>query len=189
MGQIPIGTVVAYAATVIPNQPGDVPPGWLLCDGSAVSRETYKALFAAIGTKHGQGDGKTTFNLPDYRGRFLRGVSDGTGRDKYAGQRAAPANGGASGDTVGSIQNYYTAAPATAFSSDLQGDHTHNVSHLPTDNSWYQIAGHHYAVWNEGSPDSGPGGAHSHAIKGGDAESRPINLYVNLLIYTAYFPS
>ena len=48
--------------------------GWLLCDGAAVSRTTYSALYQAIGTAYGGGDGSTTFNLPDYRGRVPVGV-------------------------------------------------------------------------------------------------------------------
>ena len=58
-----------------------VPAGWLLCDGTAVSRTTYAALFAAIGTLWGAGDGVTTFNLPDARGQFLRGLDRGRGVD------------------------------------------------------------------------------------------------------------
>ena len=95
---VPPGSVVAYA--------GDTPPpGWLLCDGSAVSRTTYAALFAALGTAHGEGNGETTFNLPDYRGTFLRGVDMGAGRDPDAASRTAPGPGGNSGDAVGSVQN------------------------------------------------------------------------------------
>lgn len=51
---------------------GSVPTGWLECDGAAVSRSTYAALFTAIGTTYGAGDGSTTFAIPDYRGYFLR---------------------------------------------------------------------------------------------------------------------
>ena len=47
------------------------PTGWLLCDGSAVSRSTYATLFALIGTTYGAGDGSTTFNVPDMRGRVI----------------------------------------------------------------------------------------------------------------------
>ena len=47
---------------------------WLLCDGQAVSRTAYAELFELIGTKFGTGDGTTTFNVPDYRGKFLRGL-------------------------------------------------------------------------------------------------------------------
>ncbi|MCL2485330.1 MAG: tail fiber protein, partial [Endomicrobia bacterium] len=49
------------------------PEGYLICQGAAVSRITYAALFTTVGTLYGAGDGSTTFNLPDYRGYFLRG--------------------------------------------------------------------------------------------------------------------
>ncbi|WP_333593593.1 tail fiber protein [Anaerospora hongkongensis] len=57
------------------------PPGWLKANGAAVSRTTYAALFAAMGTVFGAGDGSTTFNLPDLRGEFIRGWDDGRGID------------------------------------------------------------------------------------------------------------
>ena len=68
---LPSGSVIDYAGTSAPN-------GWLVCDGSAVSRTTYAALFAAIGTTWGVGDGSTTFNLPDLRNRFTRGPTPGS---------------------------------------------------------------------------------------------------------------
>lgn len=55
--------------------------GFLLCDGSAVSRETYADLFAVIGTAYGAGDGSTTFSLPDMRGRFIQGAVQGEDGD------------------------------------------------------------------------------------------------------------
>jgi phage-related tail fiber protein len=57
------------------------PTGWLKANGAAVSRTTYAALFSAIGTTFGVGDGSTTFNLPDLRGEFMRGWDDGRGVD------------------------------------------------------------------------------------------------------------
>lgn len=57
------------------------PAGWLKANGAAVSRTTYAALFAIIGTTYGVGDGATTFNLPDLRGEFMRGLDDGRGVD------------------------------------------------------------------------------------------------------------
>lgn len=58
--------------------PGTTPPdGWLACDGSAVSRTTYADLFAVLGTSRGAGNGTTTFNLPNYKGRNLVGYDDG----------------------------------------------------------------------------------------------------------------
>lgn len=56
-------------------------PGWLVCDGSAVSRTTYAKLFTRISTDFGAGDGATTFNLPDLRGEFIRGFDNGRGVD------------------------------------------------------------------------------------------------------------
>lgn len=71
---LPAGAVFAFAMNA-------APAGYLECNGAAVSRATYAALFAAIGTTHGAGDGATTFNLPDLRGEFIRGWDDGRGVD------------------------------------------------------------------------------------------------------------
>ena len=73
-GGLPSGAVQAFAMTAVPT-------GWLECNGSAVSRTIYSALFAAIGTTFGAGDGTTTFNLPDLRGEFVRGWDNGRGVD------------------------------------------------------------------------------------------------------------
>lgn len=62
----PAGAILAYSGTAAPT-------GWLLCDGTAVSRSTYADLYAVISTAYGSGDGSTTFNLPDLRWSFLRG--------------------------------------------------------------------------------------------------------------------
>jgi microcystin-dependent protein len=67
------------AGTVIPYAGLNAPTGWLMCDGSAVSRSTYATLFSAIGTTYGSGDGSTTFNLPDLRGRVVVGKGQGSG--------------------------------------------------------------------------------------------------------------
>jgi len=68
---LPIGFVGEWGGSTAPE-------GWLICDGSAVSRTIYSALFAAIGTTYGTGNGSTTFNLPDYRGRVGVGKSSDT---------------------------------------------------------------------------------------------------------------
>jgi microcystin-dependent protein len=68
---IPTGAIMAY------GYDDNLPDGWLLCDGSAVSRDDYSELFAIIGTLYGEGDGSTTFNLPDLRGRVVVGSGDG----------------------------------------------------------------------------------------------------------------
>lgn len=61
--RLPVGTVVMFGDTNAPN-------GWLICDGTAVSRTTYSDLFTVIGTAWGEGDTTTTFNLPDLTGAF-----------------------------------------------------------------------------------------------------------------------
>ena len=68
---LPAGMIVQYGAAAAPT-------GWLICDGTAVSRTTYATLFGIIGTTHGAGNGSTTFNLPDGRDRSLRGKGSGT---------------------------------------------------------------------------------------------------------------
>lgn len=74
LGMVPSGTVLYFAGSA-------APAGWLKANGAAVSRTAYAALFAAIGTTYGAGDGRSTFNLPDLRGEFLRGWDDGRGVD------------------------------------------------------------------------------------------------------------
>lgn len=74
---VPVGTVLACAATSVPN-------GYLLCNGAAVSRTTYAALFSAVGTTYGAGDGSSTFNLPNLIDRFVQG-SGTAGTVKEAG--------------------------------------------------------------------------------------------------------
>jgi microcystin-dependent protein len=69
---IPTGSLQMFAGSASPS-------GWLTCDGAAVNRTTYAALFAVIGTTYGAGNGTTTFNLPDMRGRAPIGVGTGSG--------------------------------------------------------------------------------------------------------------
>src|SRR3990167_3176576 len=68
----PTGSIFPYGASAAPTN-------YLLCDGTAVSRTTYAALFTAIGTTFGTGDGSTTFNVPDLRGRAPIGIGTGSG--------------------------------------------------------------------------------------------------------------
>lgn len=88
---LPPGSVHQYAGA-------SAPTGYLLCDGSAVSRAAYSALFAAISTAYGVGDGSTTFNLPDTRQRFPLG-------------KAAAGTGAVLGETGGSIDHVHTVDP------------------------------------------------------------------------------
>jgi microcystin-dependent protein len=91
------------------------PTGWIVADGSAISRTTYASLFSSLSTMYGVGDGSTTFNLPDYRGQFLRGHDNGAGLDPDAGSRTDRGDG-TTGDVVGSKQ------------ADGIGSHTHDIN-------------------------------------------------------------
>lgn len=68
-----INELILFAGIVLPYAGSVAPDGYLLCDGSAVSRTTYSKLFTAIGTTYGSGDGSTTFNVPNLKGRNLIG--------------------------------------------------------------------------------------------------------------------
>lgn len=87
---VPYGTIVMYGGTTAPS-------GWLLCFGQAVSRATYTNLFTAISTNFGVGDGSTTFNLPDLRGRVAVGKDDmgGSAAGRVTGAATQGATGGA----------------------------------------------------------------------------------------------
>ena len=89
------------------------PAGWLKANGAAVSRTAYAALFARIGTTHGAGDGSTTFNLPDMRGEFVRGLDDGRGVD--------------GGRSLGSAQSSANLSHThTGTTGNQSADHTHS---------------------------------------------------------------
>lgn len=86
---VPAATIVATART-------NAPSGWLLCDGSAVSRTTYATLFAAVNTVYGAGDGSSTFNVPDLTGRVIAGK-------EATATRLTTAGGGVDGGTLGAV--------------------------------------------------------------------------------------
>lgn len=89
---------LAPTASVLPFAGAAAPTGWLLCFGQTVSRTTYAALFTALGTSYGAGDGSTTFALPDLRGR-IPGGKDNMGGS--AASRLTTAGSGVDGATLG----------------------------------------------------------------------------------------
>ena len=145
---LPPGSLMAYAAS-------SAPTGWLLCDGSAVSRTTYATLYSVIGTTWGAGDTTTTFNVPDLRGQFVRGYDDratSTSKDTtlisgittntsttisginsttylYAGMKIS-GTGIPSGATISSVStnSIVISAAATASSTSLASSSTTNAS-------------------------------------------------------------
>ncbi|MCD4769663.1 MAG: tail fiber protein [Bacteroidales bacterium] len=148
---LPAGMIVPFAGDA-----GSVPDGWLLCDGSEVSRTSYDRLFNTISVNYGYGDNSTTFNLPDLRGRFLRGVDNGSGNDPDAASRTASNAGGNSGDAIGSWQPFATGLPTSIFSISAAGQHNHtgslsaagNHSHTGLTSS---AGGHGHTIYGDGS--------------------------------------
>lgn len=92
----PIGIIAPYGGSSAPS-------AWLLCYGQAISRTTYADLYAVLGTTYGSGDGSTTFNLPDLRGRVVAGQDDmgGTSADRLTGSITGSVNGDTLGGTGG----------------------------------------------------------------------------------------
>ena len=93
VGIVPSGSLQPFAGATAPN-------GWLMCFGQAISRTTYADLFAAIGTTHGVGNGSTTFNVPDLRGRTIAGKDNMGGS---AANRLTSGNSGVAGTTLGAV--------------------------------------------------------------------------------------
>ena len=150
-GLVPSGAILGFAMSAVPS-------GWLECDGSAVSRTTYAALFSAISTMYGVGDGSTTFNLPDYRGEFLRGYDHGRGADPDAATRTNRGDG-TTGNNIGTKQ-------IDAFKAHA---HTYNA-----------FSGGALSAAANGSSGSGTNSTSSV----GDTETRPRNVYVMYCIKT-----
>ena len=159
----PAGLVGYYARST-------APAGWLKANGAAVSRTAYAALFAAIGTAFGTGDGFNTFNLPDLRGEFPRGWDDGRGVDAYR----------AFGTTQAS-QNLAHTHTGTAASA---GSHSHSYVDgrpiVPPGGPQIQAGPNFTGVW-EGSDSrvTGAAGSHTHSVSvdsAGGTEARPRNI-------------
>lgn len=121
---VPIGTVLDFAGA-------SAPTGFLLCYGQAVSRSTYAELFSAIGTAYGAGDGSTTFNVPDARGRVSAGKDNmgGTSADRLT-NKPRGVNGDVLGAAGGFEENALTVdqIPPHAHSgtTSVSGDHFHD---------------------------------------------------------------
>lgn len=164
---IPAATDLTPAGTVIYTARSTAPTGYLKANGAAVSRTTYATLFSAIGTTYGGGDGSTTFNLPDLRGEFVRGLDDGRGVDTSR--------------TLGSSQGDATALPSNAFTTSNPGNHSHSYSGGDRQNVG---SGGASQPVSQGGNTTGAAGAHTHTIGGGDAETRPRNIALLACIKT-----
>ena len=186
---------------------GSAPTGWLLCDGSAVSRTgAYADLFGVIGTAYGAGDGATTFNLPDLRGRMPVGKGTHTSVDTLgendgtavANRRPAHSHTG-TGTTSSDGWHQHTGSTST------NGSHTHAIGYITfngslgdgsgiydrfrqnasfTTSNGVQAAGsHNHTVTTDGA------GSHSHTVSAtvgstGGTTDAPSFVVVNFIIKT-----
>jgi microcystin-dependent protein len=142
-------------ATVVPWTSGSVPSGFLECNGAAVSRSTYSALYAIVGTTYGAGDGVNTFNLPDLQDEVVVGKSNNKAIGSTGGANTVTSTGNIAGSTAnatlttaqlashshtvetggspqdGQASNHAVSAGATNFPTGNTGSgqgHSHNMS-------------------------------------------------------------
>jgi microcystin-dependent protein len=126
---VPVGLISAYGAST-------APAGWVLCNGAAISRSTYAALFAIVGTTFGVGDGSTTFNVPDLRDRVPKGANTvalgATGNPSTSTETVSGTTGG---DSPNHDHNTFDGAtPSVTGGVNVQhahsfsDDHSHSVS-------------------------------------------------------------
>lgn len=129
------------------------PIGWLIANGAPVSRSIYALLFAAIGTSFGAGDGSTTFNLPDLRGQFIRGIDGGRGVDPSR--------------SLGSLQ------------ADASQGHTHTAPLFDVGLVAVNTGTVQFATYNLGNPAGGiglPVNDGTHGVPRTASETRPTNV-------------
>ena len=163
--------VAIEVGTILPWSNSTLPSGYLNCDGTAVSRSTYSALFAIIGTDYGVGDGSSTFNLPDLQDKVPLGVS---------GSKAVASTGGAetvtptgsitidaltpSGTISGSTGNHTLTSAQLPSHSHTQ-DHGRQVGSFSFSNQDYFIINGQYYLSSDANTGSvGSGSAHSHSL-------------------------
>lgn len=155
---VPAGTILAFGGVTAPS-------GFLLCDGSAVSRTTYSKLFAVIGTRFGAGNGSTTFNLPKLNdGRFVRGVATSAIGTKYSASLpalTASSNGNhthtrGSMDIVGTLPRTRGYGPTGAFYNTKTPAYNHDTA-TTSDGLAFQAS----RAWTGATSSNG---AHTHTV-------------------------
>ena len=142
LADVPVGTVLDYAGTTLPT-------GYLWPAGQNVSRTTYAALFTALSTTYGVGDGSTTFGLPDLRGRVIAGKDDMNGSS--ANRLTSPINGDTLGASGGTESHTLTTAEMPS--------HTHTVAGFTVAGGGGAAVGVQSGSTNTGS--AGSGSAHN----------------------------
>ena len=178
---VPSGAVFCLAVSAVPAD-------YLECNGAAVSRTTYAALFAVISTTYGAGNGSTTFNLPDLRGEFVRGWDHGRGID--SGRSIANSQGGQN-------EAHTHGDGSLSGSTNNPGDHYHLQAHM-AGNGPYGVVSQTFQ-YHVPANDNGPqprsktssAGGHTHTVSisgstasSGGNETRPRNIAMMYIIKT-----
>lgn len=170
---VPTGAILEWPDSVAPT-------GYLFCNGAEVSRTTYVKLFAVVGTAYGVGNGSTTFNVPDHRGRFALG-------------KAASGTGSTLAGTGGSLDHTHSGGTVSGSTAN-ESSHTHSVSgdtSTETGNATYVTTGASVgspAHLHTFSVTSGAGSAHGHGAGtlavGTSGSANPAFIAVNFIIKT-----
>ena len=144
-------------ATIVPWSSASVPSGFLECAGAAVSRTTYSALFAIVGTTYGVGDGSSTFNLPDLQDNIPMGKS---------GTKALASTGGANTVTVTPAGNVGGSTANATLSTAQLASHSHGIDSKqspPNNEGGARLAKNRYGTdVTVNSNNAGSGSGHSH---------------------------
>jgi hypothetical protein len=161
-GEFPAGTIIMFGGAK-----DNLPSGWYHCDGRKLPQDSFRDLFNAIGHSFGDVsespdyDPNKEFFLPDLRGRFVRGVDDGSGNDPDAATRTDMKDGKRVDSGVGSLQ------------PDDFRSHQHEYSHIKDETPGKGIVSGNY--WSPGGDKTKPAGG---------KETRPVNAALYYLIRT-----
>jgi len=163
---VPTGGQMSYAGSTLPS-------GWLFCDGSAVSRTTFATLFTAISTVYGVGDGSTTFNLPDKRGRISVGMDDMNNTVGTGGGAASVITDASTHGLIGTTQGDLGGGEVVTLSAVQSGTASHNHA-LTGASTGNQSASHAHKL--TALQDDGTG---SPALAAGDTINQKNNFATN----------
>lgn len=155
---IPLGVVVDFWGSTIPND-------FMLCAGQEVSRTEYAALFAIIGTNAGAGNGTTTFNLPDYRGRVGAGLDNmgGAAANRLTGMPAATFGGVGGASTVTLTMGQIPGHTHTG-TTNTTGAHTHSINLYTSTQEQQLLQSSTSRPGLQGSTNTGSAGNHAHSF-------------------------
>ncbi len=198
LSNVPVGSVITFAGDVgkpvsepkdeavqspIKDEKHVTDPleawGWMVCDGRTLSVSLYPELFAALGYLYGGSN--DTFNIPDYRGEFLRGVAVTSEQDPDIEDRTAAANGDPKG--VGSTQDWAVQIHEHTYSNATPSTATSPATAAGTSANEILTGGEKTKVGKGPTSSLSPPGD----VKVSKYETRPKNIYVNMIIKFTYY--